>query len=165
MLARDGIQLIYGGGRVGLMGAIADAALHAGGSVIGVMPQALVDREVQHLRLTEFHVVESMHERKHKMCALADGFIALPGGAGTLEEIFEQWTWAQLGIHQKPCGFLNTNGYFNPLRRMIEQMSGEGFLREDHASMLVFHADPGAILESFRAYAAPLAKWMPPSKK
>ena len=159
-LARSGIELVYGGGRVGLMGVIADAALAAGGSVIGVMPQALVDREVQHVNLTELHVVPTMHERKTKMSTLADGFVALPGGAGTLEEIFEQWTWAQLGIHQKPCGFLNTNGYFDPLRQMIEQMSGEGFLRMDHASMLVFNTNPDAIVDSFRAYSAPLAKWM-----
>ena len=164
-LARAGIELVYGGGRVGLMGVIADAALAAGGSVIGVMPQALVDREVQHVSLTEFHVVPSMHERKTKMSTLADGFVALPGGAGTLEEIFEQWTWAQLGIHQKPCGFLNTNGYFDPLRQMIEQMSGEGFLRMDHASMLVFHTNPDAIVDSFRAYSAPLAKWMATAQK
>lgn len=164
-LAQAGIELVYGGGRVGLMGVIADAALAAGGSVIGVMPQALVDREVQHVSLTELHVVESMHERKTKMSTLADGFVALPGGAGTLEEIFEQWTWAQLGIHQKPCGFLNINGYFDPLRQMIEQMSGEGFLRTDHASMLVFDTKPAAILESFRAYSAPLAKWMATAQK
>jgi uncharacterized protein (TIGR00730 family) len=164
-LAQTGIELVYGGGRVGLMGVIADAALAAGGSVIGVMPQALVDREVQHVSLTELHVVESMHERKTKMSTLADGFIALPGGTGTLEEIFEQWTWAQLGIHQKPCGFLNINGYFDPLRQMIEQMSGEGFLRMDHASMLVFDTKPAAIIESFRAYSAPLAKWMATAQK
>jgi uncharacterized protein (TIGR00730 family) len=164
-LAQAGIELVYGGGRVGLMGIIADAALAAGGSVIGVMPQALVDREVQHVNLTQLHVVPSMHERKTKMSTLADGFIALPGGAGTLEEIFEQWTWAQLGIHQKPCGFLNTNGYFDPLRQMIEQMSREGFLRMDHASMLVFDTNPQAIIDSFRAYSAPLAKWMATSQK
>ena len=164
-LAQAGIELVYGGGRVGLMGVIADAALAAGGSVIGVMPQALVDREVQRLSLTELHVVESMHARKTKMSMLADGFVALPGGAGTLEEIFEQWTWAQLGIHQKPCGFLNTNGYFDPLRQMIDQMSGEGFLRMDHASMLVFDTKPAAIIESFREYSAPLAKWMATAQK
>jgi len=114
-LADRGIDLVYGGGRVGLMGAIADAALQAGGTVLGVIPQSLVDREIQHTGLTQLHVVATMHERKAKMAELADAFIALPGGAGTLEEIFEQWTWGQLGIHHKPCGFLNTNGYFDSL--------------------------------------------------
>jgi 8-oxo-dGTP pyrophosphatase MutT (NUDIX family) len=123
------------------------------------MPRSLVEREIQHTGLTELHTVESMHERKSKMAELADGFMALPGGAGTLEEIFEQWTWAQLGIHGKPCGFLNTNGYFDPMRRMIEQMAGEGFLRLDHASMLVFGNDPGAMVDAFREYSAPAAKW------
>jgi len=158
-IAARGIDLIYGGGRVGLMGAVAYAALSAGGAVIGVMPRSLVDREIQHTRLTELHVVQSMHERKTKMADLADGFIALPGGAGTLEEIFEQWTWAQLGIHHKPCGFLNINGYFDPLRKMIERMAGEGFLRTEHASMLLFDTEPFAILDAFREYSAPLAKW------
>jgi uncharacterized protein (TIGR00730 family) len=158
-LAAHNIDLIYGGGRVGLMGALADAALSAGGAVIGVMPRALVEREIQHTSLSELHTVETMHERKTKMAELADGFIALPGGAGTLEEIFEQWTWAQLGIHHKPCGFLNTNGYFDSLRTMIEQMTGEGFLRPEHASMLVFDTEPAAILHEFRNYSAPEAKW------
>ena len=112
-LAQQGLALVYGGGKVGLMGAVADAALEAGGVVIGVMPRGLVEREIAHRGLTELHVVEDMHERKTKMAALADGFIALPGGAGTLEEIFEQWTWAQLGIHEKPCAFLNIKGYYD----------------------------------------------------
>lgn len=158
-LAAHNIDLIYGGGRVGLMGALADAALGAGGAVIGVMPRALVEREIQHTSLSQLHTVETMHERKTKMAELADGFIALPGGAGTLEEIFEQWTWAQLGIHDKPCGFLNTSGYFDSLRKMIEQMTGEGFLRPEHASMLVFDTHPAAILDEFRNYSPPEAKW------
>jgi uncharacterized protein (TIGR00730 family) len=124
-LAQRGIDLVYGGGRVGLMGALADAALLAGGAVIGVIPQSLVQREIQHTGLTELHIVQTMHERKTQMAELADGFIALPGGAGTFEEILEQWTWAQLGIHQKPCGFLNTNGYFDLLRKMIGQMAAK----------------------------------------
>ena len=161
-LARRQIDLVYGGGRVGLMGALADGALNAGGAVIGVMPRSLVEREIQHTGLTELHTVESMHERKSKMAELADGFMALPGGAGTFEEIFEQWTWAQLGIHAKPCGFLNTNGYFDPMRRMIEQMAGEGFLHLEHASMLVFDTDPAAIVDAFQEYSAPAAKWQPP---
>jgi hypothetical protein len=164
-LATCNIDLIYGGGRVGLMGELADSALTAGGAVIGVMPRSLVEREIQHIGLTELHTVATMHERKTKMAELADGFIALPGGAGTLEEIFEQWTWAQLGIHQKPCGFLNTNGYFDPLRKMIEKMSGEGFLRSEHASMLVFNPEPAAIIDAFRSYLPPVAKWQEPAQK
>ncbi|HYL73136.1 MAG TPA: TIGR00730 family Rossman fold protein [Bryobacteraceae bacterium] len=159
-LAAHNIDLIYGGGRVGLMGALADAALAAGGAVIGVMPRALVEREIQHTGLSELHTVETMHERKTRMAELSEGFIALPGGAGTLEEIFEQWTWAQLGIHHKPCGFLNTNGYFDALRNMIERMTGEGFLRPEHASMLVFDTQPAAILKEFRNYSPPAAKWL-----
>ena len=161
-LARRGIDLVYGGGRVGLMGALADAALLAGGAVIGVIPQSLVNREIQHCGLTQLHIVQTMHERKTRMAELADGFIALPGGAGTFEEIFEQWTWAQLGIHHKPCGFLNTNGYFDPLREVISRMAGEGFLRPEHASMLVFDTEPATILDAFRDYSAPAAKWQAP---
>lgn len=161
-LAANGIDLVYGGGRVGLMGEIADAVLRAGGTVIGVMPRALVEREIQHTRLTQLHTVASMHERKTKMAEMADGFIALPGGAGTLEEIFEQWTWAQLGIHHKPCGFLNTNGYFDPLRNMIGRMTGEGFLRPEHAGMLIFDTEPAAMLDAFRRYLPPtVGKWQP----
>ena len=125
-LAQQGLALVYGGGKVGLMGAVADAALEAGGVVIGVMPRGLVEREIAHRGLTELHVVEDMHERKTKMAALADGFIALPGGAGTLEEIFEQWTWAQLGIHEKPCAFLNIKGYYDPLQAMVDNMVRKG---------------------------------------
>jgi len=161
-LAAHKIGLIYGGGRVGLMGALADAALNAGGAVIGVIPRSLVEREIQHTSLTELHTVATMHERKTRMAELADAFIALPGGAGTLEEIFEQWTWAQLGVHHKPCAFLNTNGYFDPLRDMIARMTGEGFLRTEHASMLIFDTDAAAILEAFRGYTPPTAiKWQP----
>jgi uncharacterized protein (TIGR00730 family) len=158
-LARRGIALVYGGGRVGLMGVLADAALNAGGRVIGVIPQSLLEREIQHTGLSELQVVSSMHERKTRMAELADAFIALPGGAGTLEEVFERWTWAQLGIHHKPCAFLNTNGYFDPLRQMIDRMTLEGFLRPEHASMLVFHTELGAIVDAFRDYLPPLAKY------
>lgn len=158
-LARRGIALVYGGGRVGLMGVLAGAALDAGGKVIGVIPQSLLEREIQHTGLSDLQVVSTMHERKTRMAELADGFIALPGGAGTLEEIFEQWTWAQLGIHHKPCGFLNTNGYFDPLRQMIDRMTTEGFLRPEHASMLVFDTDLTAIVDGFRDYMPPAAKY------
>jgi uncharacterized protein (TIGR00730 family) len=118
-----------------------------------------VDREIQHTSLTELHIVATMHDRKTKMAELADGFIALPGGAGTLEEVFEQWTWAQLGIHHKPCGFLNTNGYFDPLRKTIDQMAREGFLRPEYASMLVFDTEPAGVLDAFQDYLPPAAKW------
>lgn len=161
-LAQRGIDLVYGGGRVGLMGALAEAALRANGTVIGVMPRSLVDREIQHTGLSELHIVATMHDRKTRMAELADGFIALPGGAGTFEEILEQWTWAQLGIHQKPCGFLNTNGYFDPLRRMIAQMVDEGFLRPEHASMLAFDTEPAALIDAFGGYSPPVTEWQPP---
>jgi len=159
LLAERGIELVYGGAHRGLMGVVADAVLEAGGTVIGVIPQALADREIQHTGLTQLHVVGSMHERKTKMAELSDGFIALPGGTGTLEEIFEQWAWGQLDIHSKPCGFLNTLGYYDPLRQMIERMIGEGFLRAEHASMLVFDEDPEAILRRFDEYVHPTPKW------
>lgn len=158
-LARRGIELVYGGGRVGLMGAVADSAMAAGGNVTGVMPRALVDRELQHVALTTLHIVESMHERKARMADLADGFIALAGGAGTLEEIFEQWTWGQLGFHRKPCAVLNTDGYFDALREMIDRMTVEGFLRPEHAAMLAFETEPEAALDALSRYVAPSAKW------
>ena len=161
-LASLGIELVYGGGRVGMMGALADAALQAGGVVTGVMPRSLVERETQHTGITELHTVPSMHERKHKMAELSDAFIAMPGGAGTLEEILEQWTWAQLGIHGKPCGFLNTNGYFDPLRSMIGRMTADAFLKAGYAEMLVFETEPVAILAKFRDYAPPPPKWLMP---
>ncbi|MGL5160229.1 MAG: TIGR00730 family Rossman fold protein, partial [Acinetobacter junii] len=120
IIAEQGLTLVYGGGRSGLMGVVANSALEAGGKVIGVIPEALVDRELAHAELSELYVVKDMHERKTKMAELADGFIALPGGAGTLEEIFEQWTWNQLGIHQKPCAFLNINGFYDDLIKMLQ---------------------------------------------
>jgi len=162
-LAAQSIELIYGGGRVGLMGIVADATLNAGGMAIGVIPRSLVEVEIHHNKLTELHVVTTMHERKAKMAELADGFIALPGGVGTLEEIFEQWTWAQLGIHRKPCGFLDTNAYFGPLRRMIDQMVVQGFLQPQYASMVVFDARPATLIEAFRKYSPPFSKWRPAS--
>jgi len=146
MLARAGVDLVYGGGHIGLMGVLADAALAEGGHVAGVIPRALVARELAHTGLTVLHVVESMHERKAKMAELADAFIALPGGAGTLEEIFEQWTWAQLGIHSKPCGILNFEGYFDPLRAMVAGMVEAGFLSREHADLLQFAGDIETLL-------------------
>lgn len=159
LLAQRGIELIYGGGHVGLMGVVADAVLAEGGRVTGVIPRALAEREIAHDALTTLVMVESMHERKAEMAKRADGFIALPGGAGTLEEAFEQWTWAQLGVHQKPCGFLNIKAYFDPLRVMIEKMARESFLKEEYADMLVFSDDPAGILSAFASYDPPVRKW------
>jgi uncharacterized protein (TIGR00730 family) len=161
-LARAGLSLVYGGGKVGLMGAVADAALAAGGRVVGVMPRALAEREIAHTGLSELHVVETMHERKTRMADLSDGFIALPGGAGTLEELFEQWTWAQLGIHGKPCGLLNAKGYFQPLIAMIERAVAEGFVAKTYADILVVGTDIEAILRRFASYVPPVRKWEVP---
>ena len=159
LTAQRGIEIVFGGGRVGLMGAVADAALGEGGHVTGVMPKALVDREIAHESLTEMHVVKNMHERKMKMAELSSGFVALPGGAGTLEEIFEQWTWAQLGIHDKACGFLNVGGYFDPLKEMAARMVDKGFMKGRYADMLIFTEDPGGLLDSFETYTPPAPKW------
>jgi uncharacterized protein (TIGR00730 family) len=158
-IVRHGGTLVYGGGRVGLMGIVADAALSAGGEVVGVMPRALVEREIAHRGLSQLHVVETMHERKTTMSTLSDAFLALPGGAGTLEEMFEQWTWGQLGLHAKPCGFLNLKGYFEPIRLMVEKMVSEGFLRPQHAAMLTFSDSIDELLAGFRSYVPPPSKW------
>jgi len=159
LIARQGLTLVYGGGRVGLMGAVADAALAAGGKVIGVMPADLVSQEIGHTGLTELKVVHSMHERKWAMAELADGFLCLPGGPGTFEEIFEQWTWALLGFHGKPCGFVNVSGYYEPMRASIQQMADKGFLAQPYVDMLVYADTTGAALEAFRAYVPPPPKW------
>ncbi|MCH1926959.1 TIGR00730 family Rossman fold protein [Shewanella sp. C32] len=159
LLADSNITLIYGGGRVGLMGAVADAALEHGGKVVGVMPRSLVEQEIAHDRLTELHVVDSMHQRKTLMAQLADGFITLPGGCGTMEELFEQWTWAQLGIHNKPCSLLNVAGYFDPLIDMIQKMTTSGFLRREYLEMLVIDISPAGILKQFKEYQPPKKKW------
>ncbi len=158
-LARYGIDLVYGGGHVGLMGIVADAALEQGGRVFGVIPRVLADKELAHTGLTRLHIVENMHQRKMKMAALSDGFIALPGGAGTLEEIFEQWTWLQLSIHDKPCGFLDVGGYYDPLKQMIRNMVEHGFLTAQHAAMVRFSNDIEELLEAFRDFSAPAPKW------
>jgi hypothetical protein len=158
-LAEHQIGLLYGGAKVGLMGAVADAALAAGGRVIGIIPQALVDREIAHTGLSEMHVVGSMHERKALMAEMSHGFIALPGGPGTLDEIIEQWTWGLLGIHEKPSGFLNVKGYFDPLREMIQKIAAQGFVGQTYADMLVFSEDIADLVARFRAYRAPPPKW------
>jgi uncharacterized protein (TIGR00730 family) len=157
-LAAQGCELVYGGGRAGLMGVVADAALAAGGKVIGVIPRALVDQEVAHTGLTQLLIVQSMHERKAKMAELSDGFVALPGGVGTLEEIFEQWGWARLGIHQKPCAFLDINGFFEPIQAMADQMVQAGFMLREHTEIITFASDLEQILEAFRDYRPPPAR-------
>lgn len=159
-LAAADISIVYGGGKVGLMGAVADACLAHGGHVVGVMPRGLFEKEIAHKGLSELHVVENMHERKTKMAELSDGFIALPGGAGTLEEIFEQWTWAQLGIHHKPCAFLNINGYYDPLQTMVDKMVTEGFMHARYADMLPFATEAESVVAYFRNYQAPASKWV-----
>jgi len=158
-LVRSGLRLVYGGGKVGLMGVLADTVLSAGGHITGVMPRALVEREIAHPSVKDLRVVQTMHERKQLMADLGDAFVALPGGAGTLEEIFEQWTWSQLGIHRKPCGFLNVNSYFTPLLAMIERMVAEGFLSAPLATMLAVEDTPDRLLARFRCYQPPTQKW------
>ncbi|TNL52123.1 TIGR00730 family Rossman fold protein [Acinetobacter bereziniae] len=158
-IAKYGQTLVYGGGRSGLMGIVADSALAAGGQVIGVIPQGLVDRELAHPGLTELHIVKNMHERKTKMSELSDGFIALPGGAGTIEEIFEQWTWAQLGIHLKPCAFLNVEGFYDDLLKFIQLTTDKGFSKARFTNQLIHSASIEDILAQFKAYQAPEPKW------
>lgn len=160
-IARRGLTLIYGGAHVGLMGTLADAALQAGGTVIGVMPMALVEKEIAHFGLTELREVGSMHERKALMADLSDGFVALPGGAGTLEEIFEIWTWGQLGHHDKPVGFLNVEAYFDRLLTFLDHQTEERFMRREHRDMLIVDTDAGSMLDRFATYQAPkVAKWI-----
>lgn len=161
-LARRGLTLVYGGASVGTMGVIADAVIDSGGSAIGVIPQRLKDREIAHQRLTELRVVSSMHERKATMEQLADGFIAMPGGFGTFEELLEIVTWAMLGIHAKPIGILNVGGYYDPLRLQIHHGVAEGFVPLDTAAALIFEEDPVRLLDSLAAWRppSPPAKWI-----
>lgn len=150
-----GLGIVTGGGQVGLMGAVADAALEAGGEVIGVIPHLLLRREVGHERLTELRVVETMHERKATMASLSDAFVALPGGIGTMEETFEVWTWSQLGVHTKPVGVLDVGGYYAPLLRFIDHMNEEGFLRGDHRDVLLVESDPERMIRRLGEWKAP----------
>jgi uncharacterized protein (TIGR00730 family) len=160
-LARRRIGLVYGGGRVGLMGALADAALAAGCEVVGVIPESLLAREVGHAGLTDLHVVGSMHERKALMASLADGFMALPGGSGTLDELFEIITWAQLGLHSRPCAILNVESYFNPLIALLDHAVAEGFLRLEHRRMVLEGTDADRLLDRMEIYQAPIVeKWI-----
>lgn len=153
-LARNNKTLIYGGAQVGCMGALADAALHSGGNVIGVIPEKLRDVEIAHNQLTELHVVNTMHERKSKMAELADGFVALPGGAGTLEEWFEVFTWSQLGYHEKPCGLLNVNNFFDPLINMLDHTIEQGFMNEIYREMIIISSSPKELLEKMDCYSS-----------
>lgn len=160
-LAKAGIGLVYGGSSVGLMGVLADAALAAGGEVIGIIPQRLVDKEVAHLGLPDLRVVTSMHQRKAQMAELSDAFVALPGGAGTLEELFEVWTWAQLGNHAKPCAVLDVEGYYRRLLDFLDHTVEEGFMRREHRDMLVMAESPVELLDKLAAYRAPtVTKWI-----
>ena len=160
-LAAGGITLVYGGGRVGLMGVVADAALGAGGEVVGVIPRALLEREIAHTGLTDLRVVGSMHKRKALMSELSEGFIALPGGTGTLEEFFEVLTWAQLGEHRKPCGLLNAGRYYDPLLAVFDHMVQQGFLSEEHRAMVLVETEPEALLEAIAGYVPPrVVKWI-----
>ena len=156
-LAARGVGVVYGGASVGLMGAVADAALAAGGEVIGVIPQSLVAREIAHAGLTALHVVDTMHERKARMAALADAFVALPGGVGTLEELFEVWTWGQLGLHAKPCGLLDVAGYYRPLLAFVDQGVAEGFIRPAQRHTLVVDDDAARLIDRLAAVGAPAA--------
>jgi uncharacterized protein (TIGR00730 family) len=165
LLARERITLVYGGGHVGLMGVLADASLNAGGRVVGVIPRSLWEREVGHRALTELHVVETMHERKALMASLADGFVALPGGLGTLEEIFEVWTWGQLGIHAKPCAFLDVAGYYAPLLAFLDAAVERGLVRPQHRAMAIVDDDGERLLRRLAEYEPPrVAKWVTPSE-
>src|SRR6185436_8245073 len=159
VLAQRGIGLVYGGGRVGLMGVLADAALAAGGEVIGVIPQALLERELGHRGLTDLRVVDSMHARKALMGELAGGFIALPGGIGTLEELFEVWSWAQLGLHRKPCGVLDVEGFFAPLVEFLDRQVEAGFIHPTYRAMLTVASAAEELLDAFSAYKPPADKW------
>ena len=160
-LVHRNIGLVYGGASVGVMGAIANAVMRQGGEVIGIIPQALMRREIGNDHLTELQVVDSMHERKAAMADQSDGFIALPGGMGTLEEIFEILTWAQLGFHQKPCALLNVNHYYDSLQTFLLHSVQEGFLSRDHHHLLQVHDDPSALLDHFRDFSpAPMDKWL-----
>lgn len=155
-LGERGIRVMFGGGKVGLMGVLADAALAAGGEVTGVIPRSLLEREVGHRTLTELLVVDSMHERKLAMAERADAFVALPGGIGTVEELVEAMTWTQLGVHAKPCAVLDVDGYWEPFTAFLDHARTEGFMRDEHRSVLLRASDPTGLLEA-------LAAWRPPA--
>jgi len=160
-IAKQGLTLVYGGGKVGLMGAVADAALEHGGRVNGVIPEFLARKEVAHQGVTELEVVETMHQRKMRMFEQSDAFVALPGGLGTLEEIFEVVTWAQLGFHRKPCGFLNVAGYYDDLLSFLDTCTEQRFVKGIHRRMLLVETDPGALIAAVQRYEGPIVdKWI-----
>jgi hypothetical protein len=162
-LAATGVTLVYGGGRTGLMGALADAALAAGGEVIGIMPQALVEKEVAHKQLRDLRVVSSMHERKALMAELSDAFIAMPGGFGTFEEFCEVLTWTQLGLHRKPCGLLNVDGYYDPLLTLFDNAVTEQFVKPVHRQLVISDSDPESLVARlFRQELPATGKWIDP---
>jgi uncharacterized protein (TIGR00730 family) len=160
-LAQRGLTLVYGGAHVGLMGRVADAALAAGGHVIGVIPQSMVDREVAHTGLPDLRIVSTMHERKAMMEQLSDGFIALPGGMGTFEEVCEIFTWGQLGLHAKPCGLLNVKDFYVPFLSLLDTAVAAGFLKTSHREMVLVDSDPASLIDKFAHYTPPTtAKWL-----
>jgi uncharacterized protein (TIGR00730 family) len=166
LLGQRGIRLIYGGGHVGLMGKLADAALSAGGQAHGVITRALAAKELAHRTLTSLDVVDTMHERKAAMADAAEAFIMLPGGFGTLDEFFEVVTWTQLGIHVKPCGALDVAGFFAPLRALMDTMTGAGFVRPAHRDMIVIDPDPATLLDRMAAWQPPaVQKWLGPDQR
>lgn len=166
VIARRGIRLVYGGGRVGLMGVLANAVLEEGGEVVGVIPEALVARELAHANLTQLHVVGSMHERKALMADLSDGFVTLPGGYGTLEELLEVLSWAQLSIHEKPCALLDVDGYWEPLAALFDKAVAEGFVRPNHRSLVLTGEDPELLLDRMESYTPPgTKKWIEPEER
>ncbi|HYR07247.1 MAG TPA: TIGR00730 family Rossman fold protein [Longimicrobium sp.] len=166
VMVQRGIGLVYGGGRVGLMGVVADTVMAEGGEAIGVIPEALLRREVGHHGLSELQVVGSMHERKQRMADLSDGFIAMPGGYGTYEEFCEVITWSQLGIHPKPCGLLNVLGFYDPLLAMFDHGVREGFIRPHHRAMVLQDTDPARLVESMHHFVPPTAeKWITPGER
>jgi len=158
LLGEQGVGLVYGGARAGLMGVVADAALAAGGEAIGVIPRSLVDREIAHTGLSQLRVVSSMHERKATMAELSDAFVALPGGLGTLEELFEVWTWAQLGIHRKPIALLDVNDFYMPLTAFLDHAVDEGFIKTPNRSALIVKADPDGLLDVILSEAKDLGR-------
>lgn len=161
LLAERGIGLVYGGGNVGLMGVVADAAMAAGGEVIGVIPQALADREVAHHGVTELRIVDSMHTRKAMMAELSDAFVAMPGGVGTFEEFFEAITWTQLGLHRKPCGLLNVAGFYTPLAFFIDQAVTDGFIKPIHRAAIIVDDDPARLVDTLSTIEIPdVPKWI-----
>ncbi|TVP57857.1 MAG: TIGR00730 family Rossman fold protein [Gemmatimonadales bacterium] len=160
-LAARGMGLVYGGSQLGLMGRLADSVLNAGGKVVGVLPEPLLPREVAHRSLTKLVITESMYERKAEMARLADGFIAAPGGLGTIEEFLEVLTWAQLGMHRKPCGILNTNGFYDPLSAVFDHGMREGFIQHVHRKMILIESEPDPLLDRMSAYQPPkVPRWI-----